>query len=510
VTAPNMMKVEYEEIMARAALLERPIGSGIPTEIPRPPCTLALVLKATKVLADGAEDMRKYLAEFDTVRLTLAQSLRNAAKAYRRVDEDAAEALRNETPVPGAALLGSVGDTSRSGMLGAGALGAGVDPTRDEIIDGLHSVEDIAWQLEQPDQGASFNRFADQWAKHREQLRLAARERFDPFREWEGDAASTVFANFEAQRKWLETMVTFSGQLADQAETIAVEFRELRKRHVYTSDIRSSTRYHRVKYEWKDFKEVEEYIKSQSASGSQTWILNFYKETTEESARLMTEFRGKAGLPITAVNPDRPPAPTKLKPPTPWKPAVRPSDLDIAKSHILKPPARPEWLPDHDEPKPVPTPDNGGSATPSTPSMPMMPTMPSTPQTNDPALADALKDLKGQGAPSLPHGGGGVKPASVGGAGVPAAPLQAWGDGGATARPAAAGAGPGSLGGGVPGAGGAMGGGMPAGGAPGQGAKDGGKGKRVQGEEDQSLYTEERPWTEGVIGLRSAKETPKQ
>lgn len=217
-TAPNMMKVEYEEIMARAALLERPIGSGIPTEIPKPPCTLALVLKATKVLADGAEDMRKYLAEFDTVRLTLAQSLRNAAKAYRRVDEDAAEALRNETPVPGAALLGSVGDTSRSGMLGAGALGAGVDPTRDEIIDGLHSVEDIAWQLEQPDQGASFNRFADQWAKHREQLRLAARERFDPFREWEGDAASTVFANFEAQRKWLETMVTFYGQLADQAE----------------------------------------------------------------------------------------------------------------------------------------------------------------------------------------------------------------------------------------------------------------------------------------------------
>ena len=103
-TAPNMMKVEYEEIMARAALLERRIGSGIPTEIPRPPCTLALVLKATKVLADGAEDMRKYLEEFDTVRLTLAQSLRNAAKAYRRVDEDAAEALRNETPVPGAAL----------------------------------------------------------------------------------------------------------------------------------------------------------------------------------------------------------------------------------------------------------------------------------------------------------------------------------------------------------------------------------------------------------------------
>ncbi|WAC90482.1 PPE domain-containing protein [Mycobacterium sp. Aquia_213] len=501
-TAPKMMKVEYEELMARAALLERPIGSGVPSEIPQPPCTLAIVLKAAKALQDGSEDMRKYLTEFDTVRLALAQSLRNAAKAYRQVDEDAAHAVSNLTPLSGVVTPDPV---DGPGMLGVGGPGPDVDPTRDQIIDGLHSIEDIAWQLEQKDQGASFERFADQWAKYREQLRFAARERFEPFREWEGDAASTVSANFEAQRKWLETMVAFSGQIADQAQTIAAEFRDLRKWHVYVDDIRSQTRYHRMKYEWKDFKEVEQYIKTQSTSGSQTWIIRFYKQATDESARLLAEFKGKAGLPIAQVNPDRPPPPSKIKPPAPWKPAARPSDLDIAKSHILKPPARPDWLPDDDGPTPVPTPGDQGGV----PAMPMMPMMPMTPQTNDAKLAEALKDLKPQGAPGMPHGGGGVKPASFGGAGVPTAPLQSWGEGDPASRPAAAGpgAGPGALGRGVPG-GGAMGGGM-GGGAPAQAGDKGGKGKRVQGDED-ALYTEDRAWTEGVIGLRGAKEVPKQ
>jgi hypothetical protein len=299
-------------------------------------------------------------------------------------------------------------------------------------------------------------------------------------------------------------MVAFSGQIAEQAKTIAAEFRDLRKWHVYVDDIRSQTRYHRVKYEWKDFKEVEEYIKTQSTSGSQVWIIRFYKQATDESARLLAEFKGKAGLPIAQVNPDRPPPPSKIKPPAPWKPAARPSDSDIAKSHILKPPARPEWLPDDDGPTPGPTPSGDQGGMPAMPMMPMMPSTPSTPQP-DPALADALKDLKPQGAPGLPHGGG-VKPASFGGAGMPTVPpLQPWGDDGATAKAAGAGpgAGPGALGRGVPAAGG-MGGGM-GGGAPAQAGDKGGKGKRVQGDEE-ALYTEDRAWTEGVIGRRRSKD----
>jgi hypothetical protein len=132
--------------------------------------------------------------------------------------------------------------------------------------------------------------------------------------------------------------------------------------------------------------------------------------------------------------------------------------------------------------------------------VPNLPSMPKTPPTTEPNLDDALTDWHRAGSP---QGGGGLKPASVGA--VPSIPLQPWGDerGGVTGRP---GAGPGSPRRGVPG-GGAMGGGM--GGAPTQGAGQGaGKGKRVQAEEDESLYTEEREWTEGLIGRRRVKETP--
>jgi len=80
--------------------------------------------------------------------------------------------------------------------------------------------------------------------------------------------------------------------------------------------------------------------------------------------------------------------------------------------------------------------------------------------------------------------------------------LLPWADESST-RPAGAG----GQGRGVPGAG-AMGGGM-GGGVPGQGGDKGAKGKRVQGEEeDESLYTEDRAWTEGVVGLRGGKDVP--
>jgi hypothetical protein len=41
---------------------------------------------------------------------------------------------------------------------------------------------------------------------------------------------------------------------------------------------------------------------------------------------------------------------------------------------------------------------------------------------------------------------------------------------------------------------------MPMGG--GQGKGEGSKGKRVQGGDDEALYTERRAWTEGIIGRR--------
>jgi hypothetical protein len=530
-TGPAMVKVEYEELIVRAAELERPItdsqGRGIPAENPQPPCALAIssanVKKAAEVLRDGSDDMRRYLTEFETVRKVLAQSLRNAAKAYRAVDEEAADAVRSLTPMTAVALDAVDAGSPSAARFGAVVPAATSDPSADEIYDGLHTVEQIAQQLEQLDQGASLDRFADQWANYKDALRRA-RDRFRPFQEWTGDASSAVVANFDSQRRWLDSMASLSGQLATQAQTVVDEFRSLRKQHVYATDIRDARR---KKFDYQQLMAVEQYLRNPPGSLSLSGVMKFYNEVTQNSSTLVTDFRGKAGLPLSQVNPMSPPAGAKVDPPKPWKPVPRPSDEDIHKAHIIKPAKRPTdeeiwndriikpvprpWIKGDDD-VPV-TPDAGGGegypSGPTMPTMPMMPSMPATPQATDPQLAEALKDLKSQGTPHLPHTGGGVKPASVGGGGVPAMPLQPWTDGEATARPAAAGAGAGNLGRGVPGVGGAMGGGMPAGGAPGQGGDKGSKGKRIQGEEEQSLYTEDREWTEGVIGLRSAKEAPK-
>jgi hypothetical protein len=144
--------------------------------------------------------------------------------------------------------------------------------------------------------------------------------------------------------------------------------------------------------------------------------------------------------------------------------------------------------------------------------------MPTTPSTGIPGMADsaALKDALAD-LTAAPGGGvgAGMKPASVGGlggagGGVPSMPMQPAVDAGAAAAPGGAnaarelgnlgraGAGPGMGGGGM--------GMAPM--APGAGAGQGGdnKSKRAAGT-DESLYSEERPWTEGVIGNRRRKDS---
>ncbi len=133
--------------------------------------------------------------------------------------------------------------------------------------------------------------------------------------------------------------------------------------------------------------------------------------------------------------------------------------------------------------------------------------MPTDSQPTESMLGQTLKDAKGSAALSA---GAGLKPASVGGGGpgVPALSLQrSLGSGaasGLTVAPGGAGSGRGIP---VPAAYAALNGGagmgMPMGGAPGSQRQAAGKGKRGP-QEDQALYTEDRAWTEGVIGRRRA------
>ena len=483
-TAPaaRITKVEYQELLARAAELEQPIldkqGRGAPTLTPQPPCALPIVKRAAADLDLSAENLRYSLKAFDTTRQKLAEALRNASRAYLLADSGAAEAINNETSVSEAVLAATDEAGSGSAMLrGAATLGAHKPPEPlPPEIDELHVLETTAMQLEQLDQGASLNHFIELWTAYRIALR-DARERFRPFQEWHGDAADAVFANFESHRDWLNDTASLCQRLIDQTQPIVDAFRELRSHHVYDDD--------KKKYDYKGLLEFEAFWTKHMHSGYGQFIKH-YSALSQNSQSLLATFKSKAGLPLGEIKGLSTRQPSRIDPPKPYTP----------------PAPRPGPLP----PVPIPTPDPGPDPTPT----PFIPSggLPSTPTPSkpvtDPVLAPAFKapDLKGA------HAGGGMKPMSFEGAGAGAAPLGSWGD--ESTKAAAAGSGAGGQGRGGPGVpGGAMGGGGMGGGAP-QGAKDGGKSKRVQGDEEEAMYTEDRAWTEGVIGLRGAKEVPNQ
>ncbi|MEE3067237.1 MAG: hypothetical protein VYA67_25440 [Actinomycetota bacterium] len=509
-----------DKLKQRADVLEVPLRRP-PADNPQPACTLDFVRNAVADLAYGADQMRDKISRAETEWKSLAESLRNAAFAYEVIDEGSAAALGNETSAPQAVMVGAANEDFGPATLGAGSVLAAPVPIPTEF----REVEVTARQLEESDQGASLARFADAWEQYKSVLRDATK-RFVPIEGWSSDditgACQKVQANFNAYATWLNAMATLCQQLADQARAVVDAHKKARQDHVYAGNWRADGR---IKYDHQTFVDLEKFILSPAGENFTrkypNWWPTFYTGVSKESLEAIAPYRASLKS-VAPVNPDAPPPAQNVDKPKPPKPFVPTPDqywewewaaeLEERKKHNLKPATKPK---DVLRPPPKPDPANDPNITPGgggsgglsgLPSMPMMPMMPSAPQP-DPAIADALKDLKGQGGPKLPHGGG-VKPASFGGAGGPGTPLQSWGEDSATPKAGAAGpAGPGR---GVPGVGGtpgAMGGGM--GGAPAAGGDKGGKGKRVEGDEE-ALYTEERSWTEGVIGLRAANDVPKQ
>jgi hypothetical protein len=481
--------------------------------VPEPPCNMDFVQRPVNELALGAQSMRTALGLAKKEREALATSLRNAAAYYREVDEHAAEAIRNETPVPQAVVPGPADEDFGPAVLGAPALGVAA-PTPE-----YKSVEQHALELEQRDQGVSLTQFATAWNQYYDEL-LKARAWYKPFEEWKGEAREQIEQYFDKTTLWLTRMGELSLQMAKDARGVVAAHKTVRDEHVRTTHYNDRLGYKAL-------------VAAEKESGK-SWYGEFYRSALENSKRDLDKYHDTLdSLKIKAVGPDKPPTHTSIPAPpyipvprpdwTPFVPAPRPDVMpfpdpaprpvdpfpDPAKApdpHKIpweKPAGRPDTA-DGDDQRPPPTPGgNGFNGLPNAPTMPSMPSMPSTPPKADPDAAEkAVKGLTG--APHRPPGGG-VNPASFSGA---AAPLQPWADDESMSRPAGAGSRPASQGRGAAGAAGAMGGGV--GGAPVQGADKGaGKGKRVEGE-DESLYTEDGAWTEGVVGLRNAKDVPEQ
>jgi hypothetical protein len=464
------LNVEYEELMARAEELAAPIA-GLPPENGQPPCALEMVVRAAQQLGLSADNMRAYLNAGERERGRLAQSLRNAAKAYEETDEGAAEALNNETSVS-AVTPGLADRDVQPAMLTDTVSLMAAEPLP------YYSVREAAEALARGDQGTSFLSFADAWTAHQRSL-LEASYRFRPFIDWNSSTASLlVDQNFDQHRQWLDQMARLCAQMATQARGVVSAHRWAVTEHPTAWQIQQ------IDGRWLKYQGTREWpeIKPQ--------LLAYYAKYQEKSEEVLAEYEKRAALPLPPVSPPRPAAAYKIDAP----PAPRPEPE----------PGPGPWPGPGPEPGPLPLPDDGlPSAGTDMPGLPLagMPSMPTDSQPTDSKLTEALKDFTRSPGPSL---GAGLKPASVGGggAGVPSMPLRSWVDSEAESRrPAAApgGMGPGR---GIPGAGGALGGGgmgIPPMGAPGGQGQGAGKGKRTQ-QDNKALYTEERPWTEAVIG----------
>jgi hypothetical protein len=453
-TQPQTVTVDQQEILSRADEVEVPMTEP-PTDVPVSPCALTVAMNATEQIKLNAENMRTFLEAGARERRRLATSMRNAAKAYGDVDEEGAAALNNDGgEVAGEAAGGAGGDESAALQDTPQVAAAG-----DE---GFTDLETAAKKIESGDQGQSLSRMSDLWNKVSFALQGDVK-RFRPFDNWEGDAAKACADSLEQQRKWIVYMAENAKALAQQADFMAKLQQYARRAHPTSADIAA--------------------LRKMAADGDKQAI-EVYAQYQEASEKVLSDYDSKSAQ-VKAINPEQPPPAVRIDPPPP------PQTPGLIPTQVMQAAAM----------------AGGGSG--SGMQAPMMPPtggagagggMPSGASADLASVREAAASLgKEPGMKPMSLGGGG------GGGGMPAMPLApATGgglEGGESVRPAGAGD-IGGVGQGAAAGRGAAGGGgmgMPMG-AHGQGG-GGSKSKGAQ-QDDEALYTEDRAWTEAVIGQR--------
>lgn len=488
-TATQTLNVEYDELMSRADELEVQI-QGLPAENPKAPSSLAHATGAAQQLALSSADMRYYMGKAHQEWRILAESLRNAAKAYEEVDEAAAESMTSETSMA-AVAVGTTGITDaelEAFMVSATAeTGAVVEP-----LPTYYPVTQAAYDIADPDQGLAFDNIANEWLAYRDAL-IAAAPRFWPFEYWDGSATDAVEANMEQHRSWLFTMADLCVKIANQARTVAATQRWALPLHPTVEQIKA------IEDGWIQYQTdpaLQKYWPQTKVEFEMK--LAAYQQQSEE---ILAEYASRASLPLSPAKPSAVPSSVKLPAPTPPPAGGGDEPEDDA-------PDDQEQFPDIPaEDVPVDETPAEDEWSPSSPSGSAGDTASGLPDTSTDEIAPLTAP------PVMPASamGAGVQPASVGlgrggsGGGISSMPLQPrMGDVAAPEPSAGRHAAPsGALTGGRAPAG--MGGmGMPMGGGQG-GQNQSGKTKRAQ-HTDDVLYKEDRPWTASIIGNRRRNE----
>jgi hypothetical protein len=458
-TQPQTVTVDPQEIYQRADEVEAPMATP-PTDVPVAPSGLTTAINATEQIKLNADNVRMFLEVGARERARLAASLRNAAKAYGAVDEEGAEALDGDG--------GEVSEESAGGVGGDESAGLQDTPQVQVAGDqGYADIEATATKLEMGDQGASLSRVAEGWHK----LSFAMQgdvKRFRIFQKWEGEAAEGCEQSLDQQRQWIVYMAANATAVAQQAQYLAELQAWARRAHPSAAAIKL--------------------VRDGAAKGNKESIKEYeaYQKTSEE---VLAQYNTKASEQVKAINPEKPPKAIKIDPPPPPQtPGLIPTQFMQAASMAgggagqgMQPPMMP------------PTGGGAGGG------------MPAGVGAELAASREAVANLsKEPGMKPMSLGGGGG-----GGGGMPAMPLApatGAGEAGESMRPAGAGEVAGAGQGAAAGRGAASGGGM---GAPMGGHGQGGGGSKSKGaqQDDEALYTEDRAWTEAVIGQRRRQDS---
>lgn len=228
-TQSQTVTVDQQEILNRANEVEAPMADP-PTDVPITPCELTAAKNAAQQLVLSADNMREYLAAGAKERQRLATSLRNAAKAYGEVDEEAATALDNDGEgTVQAESAGAVGGDSSAELTDTPRVATAGEPN-------FMDLKEAARKLETGDQGASLAHFADGWNTFNLTLQGDVK-RFRGFDNWEGDAATACEASLDQQRQWILHMAKLSAAMAKQAQYVAQLRVWARREHPTYEDI---------------------------------------------------------------------------------------------------------------------------------------------------------------------------------------------------------------------------------------------------------------------------------
>jgi hypothetical protein len=455
------MTVDQQEIMSRATEVEAAMAVP-PTDVPVAPSALTSAVNATEQIKLNADNIRTFLDAGARERTRLATSLRNAARAYGDVDEEGAAALDNDGGEVAGESAGGVGGDESAGLQDTEQVAAAGDES-------FTDMETAAHKLESGDQGVSLSATADAWNK----LSFAMQgdvKRFRIFQNWEGEGAEACEKSLDDQRIWIVYMAANATAVAQQAQYLAQLQIAARRAHPTLVDIQA--------------------LKKRYLEGDPD-AMKVWAQYQERSEKVLSDYNTKASEQIKVINPEKPPKAIKIDPPPPPQtPGLIPTQvMQVAgmaggggSSNGMQPPMMP----------PTGAGAGGGG-------------MPAGVGAELAAGREAMANLsKDPGMKPMSLGGGG------GGGGMPAMPLApstgGMAEAGESMRPAGAGDVGGMGQGGAGKSGGAGGGGM---GMPMGGHGQGGGGSKSKGaqQDDEALYTEDRAWTEAVIGQRRRQDS---